>query len=240
MKTLFLDTTAGASGDMLMGALYGLCGNRSAFLSAMNALPLPGFSLQPAPVEGGVHMTVLVHGQEEEHHHVHHHHSHRKLADVLDRIRNFSLPPAVLDNACAVYQTLAEAEGKAHGEPAAEIHFHEVGMDDAIADITGVCLLLDGLSPDEIVCTPIAVGSGTVHCAHGELPVPAPAAANLLAGLPTIPGPGTGELCTPTGAALLRHFVRRFENLTAPASAVYGYGSRRFETHRNAVGAWIL
>lgn len=239
MKTLFLDTSAGASGDMLMGAVYGLCADRSAFLSTMNALPLPGIEVRPEPMEDGVHMSVTFHGHGEETH-CGHRHSHRKLADVLDMIRAFPLPPAVLENACAVYEALAEAEAKAHGEPVSEVHFHEVGMDDAIADITGVSLLLDGLSPCEIVCTPIAVGSGTVHCAHGELPVPAPAAANLLEGLPTVPGPGTGELCTPTGAALLRHFVHRFETLTAPANAVYGYGSRRFATHKNAVGAWLL
>lgn len=239
MKTLFLDASAGASGDMLMGALYGLCAGPSAFLSTMNALPLPGIEVRPEPMEGGVHMSVTFHGHGEETHHGHRH-SHRKLSDVLDLLRAFLLPPAVLENACAVYETLAEAEARAHGEPVSEIHFHEVGMDDAIADITGVSLLLDGLSPCELVCTPIAVGSGTVHCAHGELPVPAPAAANLLEGLPTVPGPGTGELCTPTGAALLRHFVHRFETLTVPANVVYGYGSRRFATHKNAVGAWLL
>lgn len=239
MKTLFLDTSAGASGDMLMGALYGLCANRSAFLSTMNALPLPGIEVCPEPQKDGVHMSVTFHGHGEETHSGHHH-SHRKLSDVLAMLRAFPLPPTVLENACAVYETLAEAEAKAHGEPVSEIHFHEIGMDDAIADITGVSLLLDGLSPCEIVCTPIAVGSGTVNCAHGELPVPAPATANLLEGLPNVPGPGTGELCTPTGAALLRHFVHRFETFTAPANAVYGYGSRRFATHKNAVGVWLL
>lgn len=238
MKTLFLDASAGAAGDMLMGAVYGLCADQSAFLDAMNALPLPGIAVRPEPLENGVHMSVTFHGHGEESY-CERRHSHRKLADVLDMLRAFPLPPAVLENACAVYQSLAEAEAKAHGEPVSEVHFHEVGMDDAIADIAGVSLLIDGLAPCEIVCTPIAVGSGTVRCAHGELPVPAPAAANLLEGLPTVPGPGTGELCTPTGAALLRHFVHRFEKLTAPANAVYGYGRRRFESHKNAVGAWL-
>ncbi len=238
MKILCLDASAGASGDMLMGALYGLCTDRPAFLAAMNALPLPGIELYPEPLADGFHMLVTFHGREEGTH-PGHHHPHRKLSGVLDIIRAFPLPPSVLENACAVYQELAGAEAKAHGEPVAEIHFHEVGMDDAIADITGVSLLLDGLAPGKIVCSPIAVGSGTVRCAHGELPVPAPAAANLLEGLPTVPGPGTGELCTPTGAALLRHFVHHFETLAAPANAVYGYGKRRFETHRNAVGAWL-
>ena len=238
MKTLYLDASAGASGDMLMGALYGLCPDRPAFLAAMAALPIPGLALHPEPREDGVHLAVTLHGHEEGEH-TGHSHPHRTMAEVLATLRAFPLPPAVLDHACAVYEALAGAEAKAHGRPVAEIHFHEVGMDDALADIAGVSLLLDRLSPDEIVCTPIAVGSGTVRCAHGELPVPSPATANLLDGLPTVPGPGTGELCTPTGAALLRHFVRRFEQVSAPATAVYGYGSRRFATHKNALGAWL-
>ena len=238
MKTLYLDASAGASGDMLMGALYGLCPDRPAFLAAMAALPIPGLALHPEPREDGVHLAVTLHGHEEGSH-TGHSHPHRTLAGVLATLRAFPLPPAVLDHACAVYDARAGAAAKAHGQPVAEIHFHEVGMDDALADIAGVSLLLDRLSPDEIVCTPIAVGSGTVRCAHGELPVPAPATANLLDGLPTVPGPGTGELCTPTGAALLRHFVRRFEPVTAPDTAVYGYGSRRFATHKNALGAWL-
>lgn len=239
MKTLFLDASAGASGDMLMGALYGLCPDRPAFLAAMNALPIPGLALCPEPMADGVHMSVTIHGREEGHD-SHHGHSHRNLDDILSMIRSFPLPPAVLDNACSVYETLAGAESKAHGRPVAEIHFHEVGMDDAIADIVGVSLLLDGLLPDEVVCTPIAVGRGTVRCAHGELPVPAPATAHLLEGLPTVPGPGMGELCTPTGAALLRRFVNRFEPSPIPAGAVFGYGSRRFSTHKNAVAACLL
>lgn len=241
MKTLCIDASAGAAGDMLMGALYGLCPDPPAFLAAMNALPLPGIALRPEPREDGVHMAVTFHGHEEEchHGHEHHHHPHRTLADVLAMIRAFPLPAPVVEHACAVYETLAEAEAKAHGAPVAEIHFHEVGMDDAIADIVGAGFLLHELAPDAIICSPVAVGSGTVRCAHGELPVPAPATANLLKGIPTVPGPGHGELCTPTGAALLRHYVSRFERLPAPSGAVYGYGSRRFETHRNAVGAWM-
>ncbi len=237
MTTLYIDASAGASGDMLMGALYGLCPDRGAFLSAMNALPLPGLTLRPEPREGGVHMSVTFHGRGEEE--CERRHTHRTLAAVLETLRAFPLPPKVLEDARAVYALLAGAEAKAHNAPVAEIHFHEVGMDDAIADIAGVSLLIATLAPDEIVCSPVAVGSGTVRCAHGELPVPAPAAAALLEGIPSFPGPGTGELCTPTGAALLRYFVTRFEPLPAPGALSLGYGSRLFETHRNALGAWL-
>ncbi len=240
MKTLYIDASAGAAGDMLMGALYALSPGREAFLTAMNALPFPGLSIQPEPEKDGVRLAVRFHGLEEgEAPHVH---AHRNLDDVLSLIQALPLPAPVLADTRAVYELLAGAEAGAHGVPVGAVHFHEVGMDDAIADIAGVGLLLHGLAPDEIVCSPIAVGSGTVHCAHGELPVPAPATVALLRGLPTVPGPGRGELCTPTGAALLRHFVTRFaQALPAPEqdNTAMGYGSRRFPTHENAVRVWL-
>ncbi len=234
---LYIDASAGASGDMLMGALYGLCPGRDDFLAAMNALPLPGLALRPEPREGGVHMAVTLHGHEEDARE--HTHTHRTLGSVLEMLRSFPLPAKVREDARAVYTLLADAEAKAHNAPVAEIHFHEVGMDDALAEIAGVSLLVSTLAPDEIVCSPVATGSGTVRCAHGELPVPAPAAAALLEGIPTFPGPGTGELCTPTGAALLKYFATRFEALPAPEAPALGYGSRSFATHRNALGAWL-
>ena len=131
----------------------------------------------------------------------------------------------------AVYSLIAEAESHAHGVPVSDIHFHEVGTMDAIADITAVCLLMDRLSPDEIVVSPIHVGSGTVKCAHGILPVPAPATAYILKGVPIYGGSIRGELCTPTGAALLKHFAAKFGSM--PMMSVdavgYGMGKRDFE-----------
>lgn len=261
MKTLYIDASAGAAGDMLMGALYALSPERDSFLTTMNSLPLPGLEIRPEPEADGVRLSVRFHGMEEEvaphvytHHNMdgvphvttHHNpdgaphvHTHRDLAGVLALIRALPLPDPVREDARAVYELLAGAEAEAHGVPVGAVHFHEVGMDDAITDIAGVSLLLHGLAPDEIVCSPVAVGSGTVRCAHGELPVPAPAAAALLRGLPTCPGPGPGELCTPTGAALLRRFVTRFGELPEPDAPSLGYGSRRFPTHRNAVRVWL-
>jgi len=237
MKILYIDASAGAAGDMLMGALYALSPGRDAFLTAMNALPLPGLELRPEPEADGVHLSVRFHGMEEDG--APHTHTHRTLSEVLSLIRALPLPAPVREDACAVYALLAGAEAEAHGVPVGAVHFHEVGMDDAIADISGVSLLLHELAPDEIVCSPVAVGSGTVRCAHGELPVPAPAAAALLRGLPACPGPGPGELCTPTGAALLRHFVTRFGELPEPDAPSLGYGSRRFPARRNAVRVWL-
>ena len=246
MKHLYLDVTAGCAGDMLMGALYGLCPDRDAFLKAMDSLKLPGLSLRPEAAEDhgrqGVHMAVTFHGAEEAeqvHSHDHHnHHEHRTLSDVLARIAAFPLPAAVRKDAAAVYRLVAEAEARAHQAPVAAVHFHEVGMNDAIADVVGVSWLFHAIEPDAVTASVIAVGGGTVRCAHGELPVPAPATAYLLEGLPTVHGPAHRELCTPTGAALLRHFVTAFGPLPETEGPwSLGFGTRRFSTHCNAVAA---
>lgn len=124
----------------------------------------------------------------------------------------------------AVYTLIAEAESKAHGKPVYEIHFHEVGTMDAIADIAGVCLLMHEIGADQIYATPVHVGSGNVHCAHGILPVPAPATAHILRGVPTYSTEIKGELCTPTGAALLKHFVKEFREMPVMTVQEIGYG----------------
>ena len=124
----------------------------------------------------------------------------------------------------AVYALIAEAESHAHGVPVTEIHFHEVGTLDALADITAVCLLMHRLAPEQVLASPVHVGSGTVRCAHGVLPVPAPAAAELLRDIPVYGGEIQGELCTPTGAALLRRFVTQFGSMPAMRIGAIGYG----------------
>ena len=124
----------------------------------------------------------------------------------------------------AVYGLIAEAESHAHGVPVTEIHFHEVGTMDAIADITAVCLLMNKIAPDQVIVSPVHVGSGHVHCAHGILPVPAPATAYILNGVPMYGGAVKGELCTPTGAALLKHFATRFGDMPVMRTEAIGYG----------------
>lgn len=171
------------------------------------------------------------HSHEHSHSHVHHHdHSHRSLHDIHHIIDDLKLPEAVRTDILAVYRLIAEAESKAHDKPVSEIHFHEVGTMDAIADIASVCLLLHKLTPDQIIASPIHVGSGQVKCAHGILPVPAPATAYILKDIPIYSGSIQGELCTPTGAALLKHFVTRFDQmpLMTPASTGYGMGTKDF------------
>ena len=171
------------------------------------------------------------HSHEHSHSRDHHHdHSHRSLHDIHHIIDDLKLPEAVRTDILAVYRLIAEAESKAHDKPVSEIHFHEVGTMDAIADIASVCLLLHKLAPDQIIASPIHVGSGQVKCAHGILPVPAPATAYILKDIPIYSGGIQGELCTPTGAALLKHFVTRFDQmpLMTPASTGYGMGTKDF------------
>lgn len=251
MKLLYLDCGMGAAGDMLGAALAELLPDDAcdAFTSELNAAGIPGVhvSLDPSVKCGitGTHLTVTVNGTEEkegghshshehshhDHQHDHHHdHSHRSLHDIHHIIDDLKLPEAVRTDILAVYRLIAEAESKAHDKPVSEIHFHEVGTMDAIADIASVCLLLHKLAPDQIIASPIHVGSGQVKCAHGILPVPAPATAYILKDIPIYSGSIRGELCTPTGAALLKHFVTRFDQmpLMTPASTGYGMGTKDF------------
>lgn len=146
------------------------------------------------------------------------------MAEIRDILAGLDLPEAVRADVEAVYGRIAEAESRAHGVPVTDIHFHEVGTLDALADITAVCLLLHELAPEEIVVSPVHVGSGQVRCAHGVLPVPAPATAYLLQNAPIYGGSVRGELCTPTGAALLTHFATRFGEMPVMRTQAIGYG----------------
>ncbi len=155
----------------------------------------------------------------------HHHHHHSSLHDIKHIVcDHLNLPEQVKQDVMAVYGLIAEAESHAHGVPVTEIHFHEVGTMDAIADITAVCLLMHKIAPDQVIVSSVHVGSGHVHCAHGILPVPAPATAYILNGVPMYGGAVKGELCTPTGAALLKHFATRFGDMPVMRTEAIGYG----------------
>ncbi|MDR2357752.1 MAG: nickel pincer cofactor biosynthesis protein LarC [Oscillospiraceae bacterium] len=160
--------------------------------------------------------------------------------DIRALISGLSLPENVRSDALAVYALLADAEAAVHGEDAGGVHLHEVGALDAVADIVGCCLLVHMLGADDISASPIHVGAGFVRCAHGVLPVPAPATAHILRGVPIYGGAVRGELCTPTGAALLRHFVRRFGDMDTVSVAKVGYGMGRKEFDRvNCLRAFL-
>lgn len=157
-----------------------------------------------------------------------HHHSHNNMAGIRHIVtEHMSLPPKVAEDVMSVYSLIADAESQVHGVPVTDIHFHEVGTMDAIADVTAVCLLMDEIAPDEVVVSPVHVGSGQVECAHGILPVPAPATALILKGVPIYGGEIKGELCTPTGAALLKYFATRFGAMPAMSVEAIGYGMGR-------------
>ena len=249
MKTLYLECRMGAAGDMLMAALYELLEDKQGFLDAMNSLGLPGVRVEAQAAStcgiAGSHMSVTVDGQEEldhghhghgeEHHHGqehgHPHHHHATPGHIGAIISSLPLPEEVKAHAKAVYDAIAQAEAKAHGCPVGDVHFHEVGALDAVADVTGVCYALSLLKPEQILVSPVHVGSGTVRCAHGVMPVPAPATANLLAGAPIYGGAVQGELCTPTGAALLVHFAQKFGPMPVMSTKAVGVGigTKQFE-----------
>jgi len=161
-----------------------------------------------------------------EHNHSHtHSHAHSGMEDIRHIVGDhLDLPEKVKEDIMAVYELIAQAESHVHGVPVTDIHFHEVGTMDAIADITMVCLLVNMLSPEQIVVSPVHVGSGQVRCAHGILPVPAPATAYILKGMPIYGGSIKGELCTPTGAALLKHFATKFGHMPVMTTEMIGYG----------------
>ena len=175
------------------------------------------------------------HTHEENHteeHSGHPHHHHASMAGISHIIEHLNLPDEVKKDVVAVYHLIAEAESHVHDKTVEEIHFHEVGTADAIADIAGVCLLMHMIAPQKVIASPIHVGSGNVHCAHGILPVPAPATAFILQGLPIYSGVIKGELCTPTGAALLKHFVTEFKEMPVMRTLAIGYGMGKKDFER--------
>ena len=167
------------------------------------------------------------HPHESEHHHASGHshgHYHSGMHEIEHIVANLDIPPKVQEDVLAVYGLIAKAESHAHGVPVTDIHFHEVGTMDAVADITAVCMLMQEISPDELIVSPIHVGCGQVECAHGILPVPAPATAFILKDIPMYGGSIKGELCTPTGAALVSYFADRFGDMPTIKTLAIGYG----------------
>lgn len=243
MKTLYLDCSMGAAGDMLAAALLELLPDREPFLKRMNTLGIPNVSVSAEnSVKCGIcgtHFSVKF-GEMEEDEHLHAHHYHGSMEEIESIAASLSVPTTVKLDILAVYNLIAEAESQVHGVPVKQIHFHEVGTMDAVADITAVCLLLHELRPDRIVASPVHVGSGTVRCAHGILPVPAPATALLLRNIPTYSAEIQGELCTPTGAALLSYFVDSFEPMPVMKVQSIGYGMGKKDFSRaNCVRAML-
>ena len=250
MKSLYIDCAMGAAGDMLTAALLELLPDPDAFVARLNGLGIPGVTYRKeTSVKCGItgtHIAVTVNCEEEqaffealhaahhhdcgrEHHHDHDHdhghdHPHSGMPEITHIVEDLPVPDSVKADILAVYGLIAAAESRVHGQPAEQIHFHEVGAMDAVADVTAVCLLMAELGADRVVASPVNVGGGTVKCAHGILPAPAPATAELLRGIPAYSGAVKSELCTPTGAALLRHFVSSFGDMPVLRTERIGYG----------------
>jgi uncharacterized protein (TIGR00299 family) protein len=168
--------------------------------------------------------VIHSHGHAHHEHESHHGHHGLHVKDVNKVIDDLHVSDKVKTDAKAVYKIIAEAESKAHGTDIEDIHFHEVGTLDAIADVVGNCVLFEMIGAERIYATPVVLGNGMVKCAHGILPVPAPATAYILQSIPTYAGNMEGELCTPTGAALLKHFVHSFEVMPTTTTQKIGYG----------------
>lgn len=299
MKTLYLDCSMGASGDMLAGALWELVEDKEKILAQIETMGLEGVSAKFVKCKkcaiNGTKMNVLVNGQQEhsntvdpiknigdfvrsinledtlknigktvddiigglnterkstsyheqsheDHNHEDHiheehnhgeqyNHEHNSYMHIKDKIAELALSDRVKRDVLAVYALIAEAEADVHGGDIEHIHFHELGTLDAIADIAIVAMLIEAINPDNILASPVNVGGGFVKCAHGVVPVPTPATVKLLKGIPVFSGKIKSELCTPTGAALLKHFVKKFADMSCMTveSIGYGFGEKDFE-----------
>jgi pyridinium-3,5-bisthiocarboxylic acid mononucleotide nickel chelatase len=236
MRVAYLDCFSGISGDMLLGAFVQAEVSADLLRETLAALKI-GATLDVRTVDrsgiSAVKVDVLVKGHAAEHAHHHHHHEHRSLASIRMLIEQAALPEPVKATAIRTFELLGASEAKIHNVPVESIHFHEIGAVDTIADIVLVAAAVHASGIDSWQASPVNVGGGTVECAHGTFPVPAPATADLLRGAPTWSSGAVGELVTPTGAALLRALDCRFGPAPAMRVEKIGYGAGT----RNPAGA---
>jgi hypothetical protein len=264
MASYHLDCSSGIAGDMFLGACLDLGMPVEVLADVVARLGLPGISVEARKASrggfAGTRFRVLAdgrpiegpdpeevahphdHGHQHPHDHGHdhgHHHHHgptRGLSEIREMIQRSSLTGPVQERALRLFQRLGEAEAKAHGMPVERVHFHEVGAIDSIVDLVGAAAAAEHLAPARLTCGPVNLGSGRIRMAHGEVPIPAPATAELLRGVPVFGGPG-GELTTPTGAVILAELVDEFLELPAMTldGVGYGLGKKDLPTHPNAL-----
>ena len=240
MRILYYDCFSGISGDMNLAALLDLGVDPDFLHGELAKLGLEDefeLAVTEASRSGirGLRVDVRLAGEDAghgHHHHEHHHHPHRAFADIRALIENSALADEVKAIAAAIFRRVAEAEGKVHGRPVDEVRFHEVGAVDSIVDIVGAAICLRALKPDAVWASSVELGGGFVRCAHGLLPVPAPATAEILRGIPTRRGGADFECCTPTGAAILAAAASRFTDAPALRVEKTGYGIG----HRESAG----
>lgn len=270
MGILYYDCFCGISGDMNLGAMIDLGVNSDLLIEELKKLPMAHeFELkitrqQKKGIEGtkvdvvlkgheghghhhhgdGHHHHDHSHGHEEHHHHAHgghHHHEHRNLAVIEGMIMGSTLSDSVKALSMKIFMEVAAAEAKVHGKPIEEVHFHEVGAVDSIVDIVGAAICYEALGVEKVIASPVEIGGGFVKCDHGMMPVPAPATAEILKGVPVRMGLTKSEMTTPTGAAILKALVSEYKDqMTMNIVRIgYGLGSRDHE-FPNVLRAMIL
>ena len=231
MNVLVYDPFAGISGDMHIGAMIDLGVPEAYMIKSLESLHLHGWSLTCVKEQRrgitGTRALVSIEGHEHHHHEEHHHehhHEHRTIIDIEKIVSSSDLNSAVQTLAMKIFHAVAAAEAKVHDKPIHEVHFHEVGAVDSIVDIVAAAVALDYLKPDRILSTAPELGGGFVTCAHGTIPVPAPATVEILQGIPTKSGKVNSETTTPTGAAILATVVDEFITTSHMRIEKIGYG----------------
>lgn len=225
MKIAWFDASAGASGDMILGALIDAGLDAAALEAELQQLDVPGWRLAVSRVKprgiAASEVEVVIDADAPR--------PHRHLRHIIEILRGGALPPGDVERATAIFTRLAEAEARVHDTSVEQIHFHEVGALDAIVDVVGAVVGLRLLGVEQVACTPLPISHGWVDCEHGRLPVPAPATLELLRGVPTVPLDLEGETLTPTGAAILTTLSTAWQPpAMTPAAIGYGAGSRDF------------
>ncbi|HEY7180851.1 MAG TPA: nickel pincer cofactor biosynthesis protein LarC [Blastocatellia bacterium] len=246
-RTLYLDCFAGASGDMLIGAMLDCGLDFESLRSELLKLGVGGYELSLKRVDrsgiSAAKFDVNMTGEPHSHgrHHEHEHSHHRALSEIKQIISSSNLSEQVKGRAQTIFQRIGEAESKIHHIPIESVHFHEVGAIDSIVDIVGACVAFEALKVGRIVSSPLHVGSGTFKCAHGTYPVPGPATAELLKGVPVYSKDVEGELVTPTGAAIISTLAEIYGPM--PMMKIekigYGAGTREYPKFPNALRAVI-
>ena len=234
MTVLYYDCFSGISGDMHLGAMIDLGVDPKTLIDQLGRLDLTGYELKITRDQrkgiSGTKVDVVLDNNHHDHHHGHHndHHHHRNLEDISRIINDSDLSKAIKDRSIRMFRKLAEAEGKIHNKPVQEVHFHEVGAVDSIVDIVGAAICIETIAPDMIMSSAVELGGGFVKCEHGTFPVPAPATAEILAGVPVKSGAAPYETTTPTGALILACNADKFgpmQDLRISKTA-YGIGNR--------------
>ena len=235
MKTLYFDCFAGASGDMILGAMVGAGVDPNVLSQQLSLLNVQGFDVSFETVDraglSATHANVRTA----------HEHKHRHLNDILTIISNAALPNGVKERAIKIFTRLGEAEARVHNQPIEEVHFHEVGALDAIVDVVGAAISFELLGIERFVSSPLHVGSGVVEMEHGRFPIPPPAVAELLKGVPFYSTDIKGELLTPTGAAIITTVSEQYGPMPSIQcdSIGYGAGTREYENFPNALRVFV-